>query len=156
MPSGIWPQILTESVSAVTNTASVSLGTVRIEGAERYMYLYNAGNSQINPGYGTILSASTGYSVTLSSVTSTDSCFAVVKHVTATTGAYFWGLKVGYSNVKSNADTGLSDIGGVIVLGDNGVFTRKTGATGYFGRDAGYVCQLTGSGGTAYAYVSLL
>jgi hypothetical protein len=69
-----------ESVSSVTLTPDVEVGTRRREGDEDYIYVYNAGNSQILPGNGCILSAVTGYSISLSSVTSIDQFIGIVKH----------------------------------------------------------------------------
>ena len=65
-------EIYFESVSAVTATPSVEVGRRRIEGDEAYVYVYNTGSSTAGVNKGCVLSAVSGYSVTVSSVTMTD------------------------------------------------------------------------------------
>jgi hypothetical protein len=49
------PQVFNESVSAVTATNSVELGTRRSEGGIDYIYVYNSGAATISQGYGAYL-----------------------------------------------------------------------------------------------------
>ena|SRR3990167_1395545 len=148
-------QLFEESVSAVTATNSVQLGTVRYENGRRYQYVYNNGTTAISPGYGCIISALTGYSVTISSTTEVKLCFGVVYHNTLTTATYGWVVKDGFVPVQCTASTGLA-VGDSLVLGDDGVATRITLITGYTNFPVytyGYVVQATASGGSGYALV---
>ena len=69
-------------------------------GDEDYVFVYNAGNSQISPTYGAVLSAVSGYSVTVSSVTSVDFLIGVCKHATLTTATYGWLMTRGFCQVE--------------------------------------------------------
>lgn len=142
--------VLFESVSAVTATPSVDVGSIRIEGDEKYIYAYNAGNSQISVGRAAVVSAVSGYSVTVSSVSGG---FAVgfVKHATLTTGTYGWLVTRGFVDSVTNAmaSTALA-AGDAIQLGvDGGVCKGETGP--YVGK----MMTATGSAGVAHAFVAL-
>jgi hypothetical protein len=74
MPQSLSP-VLFDSVSGVTATMGpndAALGSVYMDGDETYVKVYNAGNSQISPGYCVTVSGVTGYSVTVSTVTAAD------------------------------------------------------------------------------------
>lgn len=122
-------QIFFEGVSNVTATNSVEVGMQRIDGDEEYRYVYNAGNSQINPGNGCVLSAVTGYSVTVSSTTSADFLVGVVKHATLTTGTYGWVVTRGFTSVEMGGTSGTVAAGGLIELGDDGEFYPVSNTT---------------------------
>lgn len=142
-----------ESVSAVTATPSVDLGTRRTFNGEDYVYVYNAGGSQAVPGNLMVPSANTGYSCTLTSVTAIDFPFGFVKHATLTTATYGWLLTRGFTNVQNGmASTALAqgDLLGVAANGKVQVYLTATLITGPI---IGTVLQATGSAGTAYAYV---
>lgn len=104
--------VLNESVSAVTLTNSVNLGETRVHAGEEYVYVYNAGIQQILPGQCAVLSANSGYSVTVSSITMYDYPLGFVKHATIVTGAYGWLLSRGFTSVNFASNTGgaLSDV----------------------------------------------
>lgn len=77
----------------VTGTG-YAVGDVRMESGIKYKLLYNAGNSQINPGFVCVPIGSAGpYSMTLSSASKVFAHIgaAVVVNKTAVTGTYFWG-----------------------------------------------------------------
>ena len=100
--------ILFESVSQTTLTNSVELGTRRIDSSGyEYVYCFNAGNSQLSPGFGAIVSTGTsGYSVTITSVADGIHQFVgVVKHATMVTAAYAWILNKGFSQLEAGADS---------------------------------------------------
>lgn len=82
------PSTFNESVSAVTATQSSELGTIREQGGDKYIYAYNNGATQAIPGNCVMISALTGPSFTVSTVTSVSPVFGVVKHATFTTGTY--------------------------------------------------------------------
>jgi hypothetical protein len=117
------PVLYTESVSAVTATNSVSLGSRRTEGGNDYVYVYNAGGTPIIPTYGAILSANSAYSITISSALG-DRCAGVVKHTTMTTGTYGWLCTRGPVTVQMGTAAGCIDgsLGNGIALQTNGAF----------------------------------
>lgn len=119
-----------ETVSAVTATNSVGLGQTRHYNGVDYVYAYNAGNSQINPGYGVIASANSGYSCTLSSAIG-DRCFGVVHNATATTGTYFWLAQQGFVHIQASDTASAAVQGARFFMDANGTFRHAaTGATG--------------------------
>lgn len=155
--------VYNESVSAVTATPSVELGSRRIQAGEEYVYVYNDGGANINPGNGCVMSGNTGMSVTVSSTTFFNACIGVVKHATLTTGTYGWVMTRGFSNLKMHADSS-GIVGNPVYLGLNGTFvdapTKNTATTAFsqvtslFGiPTVGVAVQATASAGTAYGYV---
>lgn len=152
-----------ESVSNVTLTPSVDLGTVRVVNGEEYVYVYNDSNTSLPVGYGAVMSGNTGMSVTVSSATYFNACIGVVKHATMASLTYGWLLTRGFSNIKMHASSsGL--VGGPVALTVAGVFqdiqtansamTSFSQSTSQFGLiGVGVVVQATASAGTAYAYV---
>lgn len=141
MPGSGLQFAFSESVSAVTATksAGLALGTIRYEAYNdemaKYKYVYNGGNSAINPTYGcTVLSGASGaYTVTVSSVASQSVCQGVVVHSTLTTGTYGWVMTEGACTFEVGADVSFA-AGEALTLGLNGVgagaisFAAGTGA----------------------------
>lgn len=143
-----------ESVSAVTATPSVEVGRERRVGDEHYRYVYNAGNSQIPPSYGCILSGVTGYSVSISSTTSVDFLVGVVKHATLTTGTYGWVMTQGFSAVEMEADNSAA-AGQILALAADGEFALKSNSTGYPTPAVGKTMEAIASGASGQAYISV-
>jgi hypothetical protein len=86
-------QAFTESVSAVTATkpAGLDLGTIRYEGGLKYIYVYNAGTTQISPTFAAHLqTGASDYTVTITHTAKTPGFIGVVKHTTLTTATYGW------------------------------------------------------------------
>lgn len=123
-------EVYMETVSAVTLVPSVEVGKVRQEGDEHYIYVFNAGNSQANPGNGMVASAVSGYSLTISSVTSVDFCMGHVKHATLTTAAYGWLLTKGFGQGDMHDDQSCA-AGALVILAADGKLTNKTISTGF-------------------------
>lgn len=121
---------------------------------ENYVLVFNAGNSQILPGDGVVLSAVSGYSVTLSSTTGVDLLFGVVKHATLVTAAYGYVVTRGFVNVNMGANLSAA-AGAGLVLADNGKFTAKTISTGYAApmQVKAMVAIASGASGTGYVSV---
>ena len=143
-----------ESVSAVTLTNTVDLGTRATDGGNEYIYVYNAGNSQISKGHAAILSAATGYSVTVSSITMVDFALGMVKHSTMATATYGWLLTKGFATFIAGANDSFA-AGNPISLGIDGAFVYKTISTGFVSPAIGKAVQATASGVSAgYGYFS--
>jgi hypothetical protein len=101
-----------ESVSNVTATNSVNLGETRVFRGEEYLYVYNAGTGSIAVGQFAVLSANSGYSVTVSSITSFDYPMGFAKHAAIPAGSYGWLITRGFTSVNFASNTGgaLSDL----------------------------------------------
>ena len=143
-------------VSQVTATPGANdpeVGTRYREGDEEYVYVYNAGGSQISPGYGAVLSAVSGYSVTVSSTTSVDMFVGVVKHATLTTGTYGWLLTKGFSEVKMEASNSCT-AGQLLCPAADGTFALKSNSTGYPAPTAGKAMAAIASGASGTAFIN--
>jgi hypothetical protein len=143
-----------ESISAVTATPSVQVGSLRHVGDEQYIYVYNAGNSQINPAYAATVSAVSGYSVTVSSTTSVDIAVGVCKHVTLTTGTYGWLMTRGFCEIKMGADNSAA-AGVPIGIGTDGTFAHVTQTTIAAGPILGKAMAAIASGASGTAFLRL-
>ena len=146
----------------MTLTNSVNLGEVRVLNGEEYVYVYNAGGASITVGYCAVMSANTGFSVTVTSVSGYDYPIGFVKHATIVTAGYGWLLTRGFTNVKNAMASTALTVGDPIFVAANGTIqganvstTALCGNTGAFGGffPIGTVLQATGSAGTGYAYV---
>lgn len=142
-----------ESISSVTATPSVLTGAHRTEAGDEYRYVYNDGNSQIGPGYGCIISAVSGYSVTISSTTNSNGFFGIVKHATLTTGTYGWVMVRGFAPIKAPANSGIA-AGAILGIGGDGVVTDVP-VTGVAAVPQGYCVVATASAGVGLGYVKL-
>jgi len=86
--------VLFESVSNVTATNSVELGTRVAKGLVKYVYVYNGGNEQISQGECGFLSPASmlsGMTVSVSNAAAQSrglACVGVAHNATITTGAY--------------------------------------------------------------------
>lgn len=89
-----------ESVSNVTATNSVRVGTRITRGDEDYIYVYNTGASDLPVGHAAVCSAVTGYSVTVSAVTGTDFAVGVCKHAAISASCYGWLVTKGFTSVE--------------------------------------------------------
>jgi hypothetical protein len=147
--------VLEEPISSVTATPSRNVGDRVIWAGEEYVYCFNAGGGQCNPGNGVkFVTGASGYSVAATSVTDTfNPCVGVVKHVTLTTDTYGWVMTKGFRNVVMVSAT-TADYK-MIALGVDGKFIEASGTTTMGTAVAvGYVLNAnTGAGGTAYAFI---
>lgn len=135
-----------------------TLGEERMFNGDIYRLLYNACNQQISPGH--LVARNTGsaaaagpYSCTITTTTeSLQYVAALVKHATATTGTYFWGLTESLKNAVSlNAVTAVQGTGVAILPAANGQVTNGT-TTACIGYCVG--TSVTGTTGGSF-YVSL-
>jgi hypothetical protein len=119
-------------VSQVTASLGVNdpeVGQMLRSGDEEYIFVYNAGGSDITPGDAAVVSAVSGYSVTVSSTTAVDFAIGVCKHATLTAGTYGWLMTRGFGQVNMHANNSVA-AGGMLVCGDAGKFFNKTISTG--------------------------
>jgi hypothetical protein len=145
------------SISMVTATLGKNdpeLGTRTTEGADEYVFVYNAGNSQISVGNGAVITATTGYSCTVSSLVGVDLPIGVCKHATLTTGTYGWLLTRGFSSAKAAASTAPA-AGDILMLATDGVWTVKSLSTGFMGNVNAKAMTATQSAGVCTAYFSI-
>jgi hypothetical protein len=149
------PVVFTESVSAVTATPSVQLGTERQVGDELYRYVYNVGSSTAGVGYGVTVSATTGWSCTVSTTTSADIVIGVVKHVAIPTGSYGWVMTKGFAKVVMGADNSAA-AGVMLTVGTDGTFAHATQTTNTaISPIVGKAMEAMASAGSGSAYLSL-
>jgi hypothetical protein len=144
--------------SFVTNSLGVndpSVGDVAHVGNEDYVFVYNAGSSTANVGDGVIVSAVSGYSVTVSSTTSVDLLVGVVKHAAIATGYYGYVVTKGFSQVNMGADLSAA-AGALLILAADGKFSAKTISTGYVAPAAVKAMGAIASGASGTAYISVL
>lgn len=148
-----------ESISNVTATPSVQLGTRRRYAGEDYEYVYSLG--QASPGYGCTYSGTSGHSVAATGVVSGELCAGYVKHVTLTTGTYGWLLKRGVVDAYNGMSNSAPADGDVVYLATDGKFRSGKGAPATSATDfvggcvLGKVLSAGASGGTG-ASLSLL
>jgi hypothetical protein len=144
-------------VSQVTASLGVNdpeVGTRLRSGDEEYIFVYNDGNSQISPGFAAIVSGVTGYSVTVSSITSVDYPIGVCKHATLTTGTYGWLMTKGFGQVTMQADNSCA-VGGLLVLASDGKVAQKSISTGYPAPAFGKAMAAIGSGVSGTAFLNI-
>lgn len=125
---GIAP-VLFESVSAVTATPSVQLGTRCNVGGNDYVYVYAAGGA-INKGNAAIITGTSGYSVNVTSVTMVDLGVGICRNATIAAGSYGWLMTRGFSDFNAGANDSFA-VGNPLALAVDGLFANKTISTGY-------------------------
>jgi hypothetical protein len=148
---------LEESVSNVTATNSVDLGTKVTYKGEQYVYCYNSGGAAIDKELGVkLITGCSGYSVAATSLTDVaNPCVGVAKNATVPTANYFWALTHGFVNVHSANSTVTGDYV-AIGLAAGGKFGNCVFGTSVVGTNfvAGYALDVdTASGGTMYAWI---
>lgn len=127
-------------ISSVVATipAGIKLGEERFHNGVYYRFMYNGGNSAINPGFiASPKSLGSGavnvgpFSATVSTVSQTAHALGAVvnQHSTVPTGYYFWGAFRGYP-VRGAANVRSFISGSKLAVGDDGGFcTMVTAAT---------------------------
>lgn len=145
-------------VSATTNSLGSSdpeIGTRRWEGGREYVYVYNDCNSNMAVGQGIVLtSGASGYSCTISSVTSADCVVGIVRNATISTGYYGWAVTKGITYVKMMATSGTVAAGDLLEIGGNGLFYKASNTTGNIAPAVGKALEAIVSSATGLAYVS--
>ncbi len=138
-------------VTASLGANDPEVGTVIEEGDEKYVFVYNNGNSQISVGHGAVISALTGYSVTVSSTTMIDHPVGVVKHATLTTATYGWLLVRGFGPFATPANSGAA-AGQLLCIGGDGKWAVKSISTDAPAETVAKVMEATGSAGVGQAF----
>jgi hypothetical protein len=108
-------------------------------GDEDYVFVYNAGNSQISPTYGAVM---------------VDFLVGVVKHATLTTGTYGWLVTKGFAAVEMEADNSAA-AGQILALAADGEFALKSNSTGYPTPAVGKTMEAIASAGSGVAFISV-
>jgi hypothetical protein len=132
------------------------VGTRMRDGDEEYIWVYNNGGSTISIGKGAVLTAVTGYSVTVSSTTNLDFLVGVCKHVDIATTQYGWLVTKGFTSVEMEADNSAA-AGVLLTLGEAGEFAHKSNATatGYQSPAFGKAMEAIASAASGQAYISV-
>lgn len=144
-----------ESVSFVTATLggkAPELGQESYDSdGNKYVFVYNACNSQILPTYGVTIQSgtSTGYSVTLSSAVEADIAVGVVRHATIPTDSYGFVLTRGHAVVEMAGTSGSVATNGLLCMADNGAFGPVSG-TGAPAVGKAKAAIVSGASGSAY------
>ena len=145
-----------ESVSAVTATNSVELGTLRMHDGEWYEYVYAIGC--VSMGVGATYSGTSGNSVVATGIVSGEYCAGFVKHESITTGKYGWLMKKGVIDVDNGIASSAPADGDVVYLSTDGKFIAGSGkmataATDFIGGHViGKVLSAGASGGTGASF----
>lgn len=149
MPYGI-RTVFEESVSQITATPSVALGTRRVEGGNEYIYAYNA-NATAAVGYGVIASLNSGYSFSVTAAVG-DTLMGVVQNTEFTAAYYGWLLTKGLA--RSIPSTNAIAAGKPICLSTAGTFEQVlTAEAGGAFVACGVAIQSITSGSTGSAFI---
>lgn len=145
-------------VSHVTATLTGNdgqLGQVCYEGALKYMFVYNAGNSEIGPGYAVVPvpGGTSPASMTLSSVSSADTPIGIVRNATIPTANYGWVVTKGYTKIQMGNYSATT--GSLLEISANGVFDIVSNTTGNYGNACGKALVGINSGVSGNAFVNL-
>jgi hypothetical protein len=107
------------------------LGDFCEESGKRWVFVYNDGGASAAVGCAVVLnSAASGYSVTVSSVTSADYPIGVVQNATFLTGTYGWVMVRGLGSAKMMTLSGTVAARQLLELGANGLFYGQSNTTG--------------------------
>ena len=149
-----------ESVSQVTDTGTVDLGTRRTEGGVEYVYCYNAGTASSLAGTAMrIQSSCSGYSVDNATTTAVGQPFCVVRNTAVSAAQYFWGAVRGHVPLRGSITTIVP--GAPVNLLGSGLFGGTgTAASGFSGYLPVYNCvvlvsiETEGSNLTGWGYIN--
>lgn len=150
--------VLAESVSNVTQTGNVALGTRTVYKGEEYIYCYNAGGAAIAPGNGVkLVTGASGYSVAATSLTDVaNPCVGVCHNESFAAGDYGFIMSRGFRSVVMVSATTADYL--PIALGAAGKFVSASPLTdaAAVGTNAvvGYAINAdTGAAGSVYAAI---
>lgn len=146
-----------ESVSAVTATPSVQLGTMRLYAGEYYEYVFAVGD--VNKGFGCAYSGTSGHSVLATGIVSGEHCAGFAKHATIPASSYGWLLKKGVLDAPNGRASTVTVVNDLAYLGADGKIVTDvkvvTSAIDH-GHIVGKVLSAGASGGTGSSLSLLL
>lgn len=149
-----------ESVSAVTATPSVDVGTRQWSGSREYCYMYNAG-AEAAPKRVVHVTGTTGYSFVVTFATGAAlhaGPFGVVQNATIPAGSYGWIATRGHVDLYNDGTASVA-AGDLIICGTNGVVRQVTATSVItqvvWGGIVGKATQATDTAGTFGAYIRL-
>lgn len=141
-----------ETVSQVTQTPSVGLGTRVTYKGEEYVYCYNAGAAAVTVGLGVkLVTGASGYSIAATSLANVYSpLVGVVKNTAFASGDYGWVMVRGFATVSFV--TSITKDYCPIALGLGGKFIESSGPT-TLGTSIIVGVALNPAGSTGYAFI---
>lgn len=150
-----------ESVSQVTDTNSVALGTRRVENGVEYIYCYNGGTASSLAGtFMRIQSNCSGYTVDNATTTAVGQVFCNVRNTAVSAGQYFWGAVKGHVPLRGSITT-IAPGSPISILGSGLVGGTGTAASGFSGYLPVYNCvvlvsvETESSNLTGWGYINL-
>jgi len=142
-------------VTATLDGKSPQLGQTMQKGGREYVYAYNAGNNDVSPGMGMVMTSdATNYSLSSTSVTSADICVGVVRNATLTTGTYGWLVRRGVTNIEMGATSGTVAAHGPVEIAADGLFVPVSNTTGNLVPAVGKALTAIVSSASGEAYIS--
>ncbi len=137
--------IRTESVSAVTATPSVELGTRVTVNSEDYIYVY--AQAAVSATVGATISGLSGYSVIATGLISGAVCVGFAKHADIPAGSYGWLMTRGFISgaVNGMVSTALVATDGIMLAADGKVGNAAAAVGGHL---IGRALTAVVSGGT--------
>lgn len=143
------------NVTATPGRNAPELGARTTNNSKDYLYVYYTGSSIANVGLACVVSATSGYSVTVSSTTSADLAMGVVVNTAMTTGDYGWLQTRGYCEVEMITASGTVAAGDLLHLAADGEFAPVSNATGSKDNVIGKAMAAIVSGASGSAYVTI-
>lgn len=135
-------------------TNDPQVGDIARFGNEDALFVYNVGSSTLGLNKGCVVSGVSGYSVTVSSTSSSDLLIGVAKYVAIPTGSYGYVVTKGWVQVDMAATSGSVAAGGLLELSADGFFaprSNSTGAVNFSGKAMAAI--VSSASGTAYISV---
>lgn len=143
--------VMFESVSNVTATPSIQIGARTTINGEDYLYVYNGGADTATKDHGVIITAMTGYTISLQSTTGVVGFVGLVKHADIPAASYGWVMTRGFGQAMAPATVSLPT-GEPHCAGGSGVFSPFTGTQ--TAAVNGFIINGCVSGATADIYFS--
>lgn len=108
------------NVTATRGKNDAELGQRIDYAGVEYVYVYCS--DAASTGHAVVMTGTTGYTVSVGTVTTVDRPVGWVQHTTLTTGTYGWVATRGVINVQMSAAISVA-IGGLLTAGTNGFMT---------------------------------
>jgi len=143
-------------VTASLSSKHPEVGTRMNDSGREYVWVYNAGGEDIDPGLGAVLIAgATDMSCTVSSVTSADAVIGVCRNATLTTGTYGWLVTRGITPIEMGATSGTVASLGMVEIAANGMFVPVSNTTANIAPAVGKALAEIVSNASGSAYISV-